>query len=234
MVYLDYLLYIIIIVLFYILMNKIILNETKEGFKHKEGRGFIAAKSKKKEKEEKLSSTEVQVIVAGQSIYQVAREVAIVCIKVPWKIISSIVNMMVRMVQNINDMLKPMYDFLRQMGQIVKRIVLQMYDRFAKIFKQGFAIMRNLPAFIKKYADIAINYTNTMVNEAVNIATSIFTVFQSVFNSLLQMPQMMFNFMNTAMSFGLNSFNLAMKIPTSGLKLATNVQDKVVGFMDKQ
>ena len=48
MVYLDYLLYIIIVILFIFLMNKIIVNENnnKEGFNHRGG-SFLPAKPKK-------------------------------------------------------------------------------------------------------------------------------------------------------------------------------------------
>jgi hypothetical protein len=225
MAYLDYLLYIIVIVLFYILIDKILLNESegKEGFKHS-GDGFIAAKPKKKDEllEEALRP-DPQMVMTVKTTYRIAADVAIVIIKMPYQMLSKMVDLAIQFIQNINDMLKPMYAFIQQMFDIVKRLAKQFYNIFMRIFKKGFEILRNLPAFIKQYANIAIGYINTMVNQAINMLTNFFELFQNIFNRMLEIPQQMFNLANQMSTLAFNSFNMMMDIPEKAL-------DKVIGL----
>ena len=214
-------------------MNKIITNENKEGFKHL-GKGFIADKSKKEKEYYAENDTEKQIVESVKITYAVADNVAVMLIKMPYKFLSAMVNFVIRFVQQLNKMLKPLYSFVQQMFNIVKNLVKKMYDQFRRIFGQFFAIMRNLPAFIQKYVNIAIDNINMVVNQSIKIFTTFFEIFQSVFNSLLQVPQQMFSIVQSLTTFGFNSFKMAMKLPESGLKLGINLQSKMSDFMDKQ
>ena len=238
MVYLDYLLYIIILILFYILMNKIIQNENphlvkqyKEGFEHK-GKGFIAGKSKKTEAEE-AEKPDSQWIITIKTFYRIAADVAIILIKMPYKFLSQGVNMIIEFIQNINEMLKPMYDFIRQMGRIAVRIAKQFYAIFSKIFKQVFNILRNMPAFIKQYATIAINFISTMVEQTINMLTSFFNLFQNILNKILEIPQKFFDIMNQFSTLFFNMFNMLIDLPEKGLNMVIGFQETIMKMMDR-
>jgi len=235
MVYLDYLLYIVIIVLFIFLMNKIIVNETttKEGFEHT-GNSFVARSSKKEEKgSEKKSSTMEQIVIMVKTTYRIAAEVAIVLIKMPYKFLSKFVDMMVRFIKNINAMLKPMYDFIRQIGKIIKKIFKKMYDQFMKIFRQYINIMRNLPAFIKKMANITIDFINLAVTQTIEQLTNFFNIFKDIFDSLLELPMKFFNIMGQFGTMFANSINMLMSLPEKGLDMVINFQGTLMDMMDK-
>ena len=233
MMYLEYLLLLIIIILVYILYDKI--NDNKEGFEHI-GNGFIAAKPKKKEAnvDGKTDTREEEIIIAAQTTYNVAEMFAQLLIQKPWQIISQGVNTLIEFVKNINEMLKPIWDFIQQMFNILKKIVNQIYGQFAKAFKQGFAILRNLPAFMKKYANMAINFINKMINQLIQILEQFIDVVKTVGNAIIELPSMFFNIMSQAVTFGLTAFTMAMKIPEFLLKFGINIQDKMMDFMDKQ
>jgi len=231
MVYLDYLLYIVVIVLFYFLMEKIIDNENKEGFEHR-GKGFIAGKSKQQKKEEK-NKPDSGWIMTIKTAYNIAAQVAIMLIKMPYKFLSQGINLILTFVNNINEMLKPMYDFAKQMGKIVQRIAKKFYDIFTNILGKGFEIIRNLPAFIKQYADIAINFVTMFVTQAIDMMTNFFNLFQNILNSLLALPQQFFNIMNQMSTLMFNMFNMLMKLPEKGLDMAIGFQGTLMKMMDR-
>jgi len=231
MVYLV--IYILILVLFYILVNKIISNEHshKEGFTHR-GQGFVAEKSKKKElaEEEKPDS---QSVIAVKTTYRIAADLAIIIIKMPYKFLSKGVDMLIRFVQNLNEMLKPMFAFVSQMGKIVQRIATQFYNIFKKIFKQGFSILSDLPGFIQKYVDVAIGFINKMVNKVVDMLTSFFDLFQNILNQLLEIPEKFFNIMDQMSTLFFNMFNMMLELPEKGLEMIIGLQGTLMGMMDR-
>ena len=234
MVYLDYLLYIVLIVLFYILMEKILYNENKEGFEHR-GKGFIASKPKKvKNEDEDKEEPDSNWLISIKLFYRIAADVAIMLIKMPYKFLSKGVNMLTDFINELNEMLKPMYAFVKQMGKIVQRIVVQIYEIFKRTFTQVFDIMRNLPAFIQKYANMGINFINTMVTKTVDMLTNFFNMFQSMLNQILEIPNQIFNIVEQLTQFMFNSFTMMMNLPITGLKFGINMQNKMTGFMNKQ
>jgi phage-related protein len=234
MVYLEYILLAIIIILVYILINKITVK--KEGFEHN-GNGFIAAKPNKEKnikENEKLDEKEEVVVTTVKTSYKIAELFAFMIIRKPWEILSQGITIIIDFVKNLNEILQPIKDFIQQMFNIFKKIVKQIYNQFAKGFKQIFTILRNMPAFIKKYANIAINFMNKLITQLISILEQFIDVIKTVVNAILELPNMFFNIISQATTFGLKSFTMAMKIPEAGLKFGINIQDKIINFMDKQ
>ena len=130
-------------------------------------------------------------------------------------------------------LLKPMYDFIRQIGQIIKKIFKQMYDQFMKIFRQYINIMRNLPAFIKKMANIAIDFISLAVTQTIEQLTMFFEIFQNIFDSLLELPMKFFNIMGQFGTMFANSINMLMSLPEKGLDMVINFQGTLMDMMDK-
>ena len=236
MVYLDYFIYIILIVLFYILMNKILQNENlgKEGFKHI-GQSFIAGKKKERkyDKDDNEAEQDSGWILTAKTTYQIAKDVAYILIKMPYQILSKGVNMIIQLIQNFNEMLKPMYAFIKQMGKIVQRIAKQFYQIFKKIFTQIFNILKDMPGFIKKYADVAINFINTMVTKTVDMFTKFFDLFQNILNNILEIPNQLFNILDKLSDVFFNAFHMLLEIPDKGLQMIIGFQGTFMSMMDR-
>lgn len=226
--------YIIIIVLFCILMNKIISNENshKEGFEHR-GKGFIAGKKKKIEEVEGEEKPDSQTVIAVKTTYRIAADLAIIIIKMPYKILNKGVDMVIEFIQNLNEMLKPIYAFINQMLKVVQRVFKQFYDIFMKVFKQYFAILSDLPAFIQKYANVAIDFINTMVTQVIDMLTKFFDLFQNILNQLLEIPQKFFSIMNQMSTLFFNMFNMLLELPEKGLEMVIGLQGTIMGMMDR-
>ena len=264
MVYLDYFLYIVIIVLFYILINKIVYDEMsdKEGFKHL-GKGFIAEKAKiKKEDKDKCTqknsnmsydneyldedaAEEARIncyeddsqykngIITVRTTYAIAKDVAIILIKMPYQFLSKGLNMLIEYIQHFNDILKPIYAFISQMGQIIKRLIKQFYAIFKKIFTQVFNILSDLPGFIKKYATVAIDFINTAITKTIDMFQNFFDLFQNMLDNLLSIPEKFFNIMNQLSDVLFNTFNMLIKIPEKGLDMVIGFQGTLMTAMDR-
>ena len=81
MLHLDYILYVILIILVFILINKVFFKEIiNEGFEHK-GKGFIAAKPKTDEEKEGKEKPDSNMIIATKISYKTAEQVAYILIK---------------------------------------------------------------------------------------------------------------------------------------------------------
>ncbi len=218
-------------------MNKILQNENslKEGFKHT-GQSFIAGKKKKEpevDKDGNILDQDSGWVLTVKTTYQIARDIAYILIKMPYQILSKGVNLIIEFIQNINDMLKPMYAFLNQMGKIAVRIFKQFFEIFKKIFKQVFAMLKDMPGFIKKYADIAINFINTMVTKVVDMLTKFFDLFQNILNNILQIPEQMFTIMDQLTDVFFNSFNMMLQLPEKGLQMIIGFQGTIMQMMDR-
>ena len=231
MVYLDYLLYIVLIVLFYILMEKILYNENKEGFEH-EGKSFVAGKPEKVQNEDE-EKPDNNWIITIKIFYQIAEKVAIMLIKMPYKFLSKGFDMISQFIDQLNQMLKPMYAFVKQMGKIVQRIATKMYNIVKGLIQQGFDIMRNLPAFIQKYADVAINFITTMITNVIDMLTNFFDMFKDILDQLLDIPNQIFNIMEQMATLMFNMFTMLMKLPEKGLDMMIGFQSTLMKMMDR-
>ena len=159
MMYLEYFLIIIIIILVYILFQKF---NHKEGFEHI-GDGYISKKPKPQrergqDQQNNVDVKEQEIIDATKVTYNLADKFAYMVIKMPYDILSQGVVLLTQLIQQINAIIQPLKDFVQQMFNILKRLVKQIFDQFMKAFKQWFSIMRNLPDFIKKYLTMAVDF----------------------------------------------------------------------------
>jgi phage-related protein len=215
-------------------MKKIVNNENsgKEGFEHK-GNSFIAGKKNKNDNSDKSEQSDSQFVLTIKTFYRIAADIAIILIKMPYKFLSQGLTLIIQLINNINETLKPMFAFINQMLKIVQRVAKQFYNIFMKIFKQVFNILRNLPDFIKKYATIAINFINQMVNQVIDMLTSFFDLFQNVLDRILEIPQKFFSIMSQMTTVFFNMFNMMMDIPEKGLDMAIGFQDTLIGMMDR-
>jgi len=231
MVYLDYLLYIVVIVLFYILMEKILYNENKEGFEHR-GKSFIAGKPKKVENEDE-EKADSDWIITMKTFYRIAEAVAVMFIKMPYQILSKGVDIVIGLINEMSAILKPIYNFIGQMGKIVQKIATQIYNIIKRLFQKAFDIMRNLPAFIQKNASIAIEFISTMLNKMIDMLTRFFEMFQDILNQLLEIPNQIFNIVEQISTLMFNMFTMLMQLPEKGLNMMIGFQTTFMDMMDR-
>ena len=166
MLYLDYILYGIVIILIFILINKVFFKESiNEGFEH-EGKGFLAAKPKTNEEKEGEEKPDGNLIIATKITYKTAEQVAYILIKMPYQFLAKLLLRLSDFIENLNDLLIPIKKFIKKMFELAKRIFMKFYNRFMGFVKRFFKIFRNLPKFLEKYfkkvidmiADMAENY----------------------------------------------------------------------------
>jgi hypothetical protein len=178
MMYLEYFLVLVIIILVYMVITKII--ENKEGFKHI-GDGFIADKPKylhqnNRRKKTKFDKQEEQVIEATKATYKISAQSAKIVINMPYRILYRIGKFYV---ENI----KPMTDFFISIASafynaIADSIFKPMYRQAKKMFFLWLNIMRNMPAYIKQTAA-----------KIVNIISQISTFWLNMVKMMVKIPE---------------------------------------------
>ena len=125
-------------------------------FKHRGGGSLADNKKKDKTGSYELSEGDERMIKTVQVTYDVADKFAYMMIKMPYDLLNKIRERLFDFLENMKDIIQPIVNFGKQMFNIAKRVFMQFYNMWLKYVKQFFAIMRNLPDFIRRNADLII------------------------------------------------------------------------------
>ena len=152
MTYLDYFTYILLLGLFLLLVHKIVLNDSSK-------EGFVAVKNKKInydknglpiEGPDDIDPPDPRWLVISKINYRIAADVAIMLIKMPYKFLSRGVQIVIDFIKELNNILKPIRAFIKQMYRLLKDLGIKLFKPFINMFKQMFRIFGNSPKFIKE------------------------------------------------------------------------------------
>ena len=236
MTYLDYFTYILLLGLFLLLVHKIVLNDSSK-------EGFVAVKNKKInydknglpiEGPDDIDPPDPRWLVISKINYRIAADVAIMLIKMPYKLLSQGVMMIGGFIQNLNDLLTPIYDFIKQFYTIFKDLFMKVFKQFFNIFKQVFNIFGNLPAFIKENAERAIKFMNDMIQQFTSSIKTVLDIFQKIFDLILKLPQMVFSIFNKSITMLFNVVIMIIKLPENLLGMIIGFQEQMMSLMDKK
>jgi phage-related protein len=236
MLYLDSSLYLIIIILLCVLIYKV--NNTKEGFNH-EGKGFLAATKKTKPKKNngnvgKREEEQVALaITATKTSYNIADLVARIVIHMPYEFLSKGLSMGMDFTANLNDIITPMKEFVKEMFNIVKSLVRQMFDMWLSYVKQGFGIMRNLPGFMRSQSKTLVNFIKKVITKSIELVMRIFNSLKSVFNMILEIPLMIFSILGKLVDIIINVITMIIKFPEFILNMIMGMQQIGLDIMSK-
>lgn len=230
MLYLDYILYPVLLILGCILINNVFFkNQLNEGFEH-EGKGFIAAKPKKVEDKEKPDGN---LIKATKITYNIAEQLAYIFIKMPYQFLAKIVTRISIFTENINDLLKPIKSFINKMFQLGKRIFMKIFKKMMKNFKSGFNILGNLPDFLEKMFKKIINFVADVATRVISAFEKIFKVVETIINLIMELPFMIFDMFNQLIDIIVNTAMLVIKLPGKMLDIVISLQNQGLNLMDK-
>lgn len=236
MTYLDYFTYIILLGLFLLLVNKIVLNDSSS----KEG--FVAAKEEKRNYDkngieiidpDKPKNPDSNWLILVKLIYNVSAEMAYILIKMPYKFLKKGVEMVIDIVKNLNDMLKPIRKFATEMYRLFKNIGLKVVTPFIKSFKQIFKIFGNLPKFIQENAEMVINMITEFLEQIIRTFKTVFDLIKKVWNLLIKLPTMIFTLLNQIITMVFNIIVMLIKLPESLMGMIINLQEQGMMLMDK-
>jgi phage-related protein len=133
----------------------------------------------------------------------------------------------------MEDILKPMLNFARQMKNIAMRVATQMFNMFLKYVKRFFAIMRNLPGFIRRQSDMIIKLITTTIMSMINFFEKIAKSFEKVIKMLIQLPSMIFKLLNQIVDLFLNLVFIILKLPSALIGMVISLQEQGLSLMDK-
>jgi hypothetical protein len=261
----DDIIYIILIILLLILVERVFLNELnfteiksklmnglknsmsngnkngetiKEGFNDKpfkhRGEGSLADNKKKdKTGSYEISEGDEQMIQTVQTTYTIAEQFAYMTIKMPYQFLNKIMQRLFDFVQNINDIIEPILNFAKQMINIVKRIFMKFFNMGMKYLKQFFAIMGNLPEFIRRNADMVIDLITTTIMSIINFVERIAKSFEKVLKIFIELPSMIFKLLNQLVDLVLNLIFIILKLPSALIGMVISLQEQGLSLMDK-
>jgi len=256
----DDIIYIILIILLLILVERVFLNDinftdlktkminsinnslvnisTKEGFtgkpfKHR-GNGVIADNKKKDTfGSYEISEGDERMIETVQTTYSIAEKFSYMVIKMPYDFLNKIREGVFEFVKNMEDILEPMFNFARQMKNIAKRVATQMFNMWLKYVKRFFAIMRNLPGFIRRVSDMIINQITTIIMSIINFFEKSAKSLEKVIKMLIELPSMIFKLLNQIVDLLLNLVFIILKLPSALLGMIISLQEQGLSLMDK-
>ena len=226
MMYIDYLLYIIIIGLFFVLMDRIIDNENVyEGFEHI-GKSVVNVK-KQPDNEMKTPGVDNALIAGTSATYSLAAESAKFTILFPYRFLRDIVKMTGDAangaLESGGGAFSPIVSTIKQLFDIFWDIFKSIFKFFIGMFKGGFGILRNLPAFFKKWGGKAVDGVKSGVNTLKETGGTVSDGISMVFDGLISVPGSMFDFFNSMFKLFVNIFIMAVKGPA---KLADTMLEK--------
>ena len=235
MTYLDYFTYIILIGLFLLLVHKIVLNDssTKEG--------FVAGKRKKVKYDKngiEIIDPDIPVpdpdwLTITKVNYNIAAQVAIMLIKMPYKFLSQGIIMFGRFIENVNEMLKPMREFAKQMFNLGRELFKKLFKPFFTLFKDVFKGLGNLPAFIKENAEKVINMMTDLMEQFLSTIQTLTDLATKMFDLIMKLPTMIFGLLNKTITMLFNVFIMIIKLPESLMGMVINFQEQMMELMDK-
>lgn len=233
MLHLDYILYVILIILVFILINKVFFKEIiNEGFEH-EGKGFIAAKPKTDEEKEGKEKPDSNMIIATKISYKTAEQVAYILIKMPYQFLAKLMLRLSDFMENLNDLIVPIKKFIKKMFELGKRIFMKFYNRFMGFVKRGFKILRNLPAFLEFMFKKVIDMIADMAEKLFETLENLFGVIETLINLIMELPLMIFDILNQLIDIIVNTAMMIIKLPGKILDVVINLQDQGLSLMDK-
>ena len=108
-------------------MTKINEN-SKEGFKHEGGSFVAAATSQTGEKKRGTQDKhEQQMLTSTKSMYIVMAQFAYMLIMMPYRFISQGINMFYQVIQQFNEIIKPIQAAFQQFFNVIQGFVMQIY-----------------------------------------------------------------------------------------------------------
>jgi len=202
-------------------------------FKHR-GEGLLADNNKKDETGGyKLSQGDEQMIKTVETTYNVAEKFAYMMIKMPYDILNKIRQTLFVFLENMKDILDPIKNFVKQMINVAKRVFMQFYNMFLKYVKRFFAIMRNLPGFIQRNADIVVEFISSIIMNIVNSLETFDGMFEKVLSLIVELPSMIFELLNQIPELLINIITMLLKIPSFMIGIVISLQNQALGLMDK-
>ena len=242
--YLEYVTYLLFLGVFLFLLNKIIQNENSVTANNRKAtkEGFVAKKTPKInydknglpiEDPDNPGTPDPRWLTITKLNYRIAADVAILIIKMPYQFLNKGVEMIRTVISNLNEMLDPMYKFIRQIFNIFKDLFIKVFKQFFNIFKKAFKIFGDLPGFIKKNAERMVNFINSMVQQFMRSIKTVLDIFQKIFDMILKLPETAFTLFNKGIEMFFNGFVMMMKLPTSMLQMGIGMQDKMISLMDR-
>jgi hypothetical protein len=257
----DDIIYIILIILLLILVERVFLNELnfteikskimngiknsmsngntiKEGFNDKpfkhRGKGSLADNKKKdKTGSYKLSQGDERMIETVQTTYTIAEQFAYMTIKMPYQLLNKLMGRLFDFLQNMKDIIKPIINFAKQMVNIVKRIFMKFFNMGMKYFKQFFAILGNLPDFIRRNADMIIDLITTTITSFISFVERIASSLENVLKIFIELPAMLFKILNQIVDVLLNIIFIIIKLPSALIGMIISLQEQGLSLMDK-
>ena len=181
----------------------------------------------------KLSQGDERMIETMQTTYSIAEQFAYMTIKMPYQFLNKIRERLFDFIENINDMIKPILNFAKQLFNIAKRVFMKFYNMWLKYVKQFFAIMRNLPGFIRRNADMIIDLITTTIMSLINFFERIGKSFEKVLKIIIELPSMIFKILNQIVDLLLNLVFIIIKLPSALIGMVISLQEQGLSLMDK-
>lgn len=254
----DSVIYIILCIILLILIERVFLNDinftklktdtiirlkninignVKEGytdktFKHR-GKSTVADTKSKSGIDVKLSKQDEEVIKTVETTYSVAEDFAKMVIKMPYQFLNKILERVTDFVENMNDIIEPIKNFVKQMFNLGVRIWKQMFNMFLKYLKMGFAILRNLPGFIRRISDQIIGFVSGFIMNIIDSLENFTKMFKKILDALMKLPSMLFKLVNQIFSLIINLVLIIINIPSFFIGMIVSLQDQMLGLMDK-
>ena len=254
----DDIIYIILTILLLILVERVFLNELnftdikskfinlsifnrntiKEGFNNKpfkhRGEGSLADNQKKDTTGSyELSEGDEQMIRTVETTYDIAKQFSYMTIKMPYQFLNKIRERIFDFIENMNDILEPILNFVNQMKNIARRIFMKFYNMWMKYVKKFFAIMRNLPGFIRRNADMIIDLITTTIMSLINFFERIAKSLEKVLKVIIELPSMIFKLLNQIVDLLLNLVFIILKLPSALIGMVISLQEQGLSLMDK-
>lgn len=183
------------------------------------------------EKDEK-PKPDGNLMLTFKTVYHVARQVSVVLIKMPYKILNNFVDMIIKFIQQFRKIIDPIVSFVRQMFKIFWDNVKKMYDQFIAIVQFWFSIMRNFPEFIRQNFALIISFISQAIERITTLMNSLSDMINMAMQMVINFPMQIFDILDQMTKFGFNMFNMGMKLPVTGMKMMINLQDKVGNIME--
>jgi hypothetical protein len=254
MMYLDYFLYTLLIILLCILIDKK-YNNQKEGFSLVDPFVFITSflpadfsaaawfnsedgvntDEDEQEIAERNSNTtpDDKMVTTTKLTYGVAKQLAYALIKMPWKILNSFVKMITNLLESLQQMIKPLMEFAKQMLTMIQTIIQQMYAQFMTFVQQGFSFLRNLPAFIQEILTQSINMFAQVVNRMMEMVNKMADVLNDVVQKMMALPMQVFGLVEQMSTVMVNMISMMLKLPENMLNMVIGLQNKIAELMNK-
>lgn len=254
----DSVIYIILFIILLILIERVFLNDinftklktdtinhikninignVKEGytgkkFKHR-GESTIADTKRKSDIDIKLSKQDEQVIKTVETTYSVAEDFAKMVIKMPYQFLNKILERVTDFAENMNDIIEPIKNFFKQMYNLALRVWKQFFNMFLKYLKMGFAILRNLPGFIRRQSDKIISFISGFIMNIIESLENFAKMFQTILDAIMKLPSMLFKLVNQIFSLIINLALIIINIPSFFIGMIVSLQEQMLGLMDK-